>query len=249
MGGSDLASFNKHAQDYGKTLWEFSERFEKSYFSLIKAIRQLAYPKHPEVVHSERHGFPGFSSSTTPASIPIFVMRPLRGELEHVTQNIVSRLRNDGDKAGFWLDTSGWLDPDSVSTEDETGDFVLDDKGSALPRWRLTAQGNQRVAIFLHMHVCRYLAATGEKCAFLPQEVYTGKVYNPAEVQFDQFVEDEKERKLKQLFWADEKMGEASVGLQGGDVVPDDPLGVEELAAVEESAVKGKVELARDVAI
>lgn len=54
------------------------------------------------------------------------------------------------------------------------------------------------------MHVCRYLARDEEKCAFLPHEVYQGKVFNPVEANFDKFLEDEKERKLKKLFWGDE---------------------------------------------
>ena len=175
-------------------------RFEETYISLIKAIRTLAYPKHPAIIHSERFGYPGLVSSSTPAAIPIFIMRPLLGQLEHATQNAVNQLRADGDKAVFWLDTSGWLD----TTEDSSNlDLYLDEHVKP-PKWRLTEQGNQRVAIFLHMHVCRYLARDEEKCAFLPHEVYQGKVFNPVEANFDKFLEDEKERKLKKLFWGDE---------------------------------------------
>lgn len=126
-------------------------------------------------------------------------MRPLRGQLQHSTQNVVARLRADGDKAVFWLDTSGWLE---VAEDSSTSsrDFFLDDTTSP-PKWRLTEQGNQRAAIFLHMHVCRYLAGEEEKCAFLPQEVYQGKVYDPQEADFDRYLENEKEKKLKKLFW------------------------------------------------
>ena len=120
-------------------------------------------------------------------------MRPFRGQLEQATQNAVARIRADGDKSVFWLDTSGWLDP-------ADDDFYLDDTTSPA-RHRLTEQGNQRVAIFLHMHVCRYLASEEEKCAFLPHEVYQGKVFNEEEARFDKYIEDEKERKLKNLFW------------------------------------------------
>lgn len=135
-------------------------------------------------------------------------MRPLRGQLEQATQNVVVRLRTDGDKAVFWLDTSGWLDED-VSSDVE--DFFLDE--SVTPsKWRLTEQGNQRVAIFLHSHICRYLASDEEKCAFLPHEEYQGKVFNPAESDFANFLENEKERKLKKLFWDNE----ADEGLPSG---------------------------------
>ena len=200
IGNSDHASFTLHSAAYNKTLFDLSARFETTYVSLIKAIRNLAYPKHPTLVHSERLGYPGLVSSSTPAAIPIFIMRPLLGQLEHATQNVVNQLRADGDKAVFWLDTSGWLD----TKEDSSNlDLYLDEHVSP-PKWRLTDQGNQRVAIFLHMHVCRYLAREEDKCAFLPHEVYQGKVFDPVEAKFEKFLDDEKERKLTQLFWGEE---------------------------------------------
>ena len=201
MGAADDSSFNDQLSDYNKTLWELSEIFETTYVSLIKAIRGLAYPKHPSILHSERTGTPGMVPSMSPAAIPIFVMRPLRGQLEQATQNAVAKLRADGDKAVFWLDTSGWLD---TSIDDPEGpDFFYDDS-VARPKWRLTVQGNQRVAIFLHMHVCRYLASAEDECAFLPHEVYQGRVFDPEQKKFDKYVEDEKERKLKKIFWEKE---------------------------------------------
>ena len=194
-------SFRDHADEYNKTMWELNEKFENTYVSLIKGIRRLGYPRHPAILQSERLGSPGVIPYRAPASIPIFIMRPLRGQLEQATQNTVAKLRADGDKSVFWLDTSGWLDED-VRSED-SGDFFQDE--SIIPsRWRLTEQGNQRVAIFLHMHVCRYLAGAEDKCAFLPQEVYQGTVYDQEEAHLDRFMETEKEKKLKQLFWGDE---------------------------------------------
>ncbi|KAK4695020.1 hypothetical protein P7C71_g2657, partial [Lecanoromycetidae sp. Uapishka_2] len=201
IGSSDDASFHTYESDYNKTLWDLSEKFETTCISLVKAVRNLAYPKHPSIVQSERSGTPGIVPSTTPASIPVFVMRPLRGELEQATQNAVAKLREDGDKAVFWLDTTGWLDPDTENSE--IPDFFIDETVTPA-RWRLTEQGNQRVAIFLHMHVCRYLAGAEEKCAFLPHEIYQGKVFDPEEAKFDKYLEDEKERKLKTLFWENE---------------------------------------------
>ena len=199
MGSADETSFNSNASDHSIDRWQLSELFENTYVSLIKAIRGLAYPKHPAIVYSERTGSSNYPI-TAPASVPIFILRPLRGQVEHETQNVVSKLRADGDKAVFWLDTSGWLDVDNEGTE--VGDFFLDES-VAPKKWRLTEQGNQRVAIFLHMHVCRYLAEAEEKCAFLPHEVYQGKVFDPEEANFDRYVENEKERKLKKLFWED----------------------------------------------
>ncbi|KAL8704132.1 MAG: hypothetical protein Q9201_002716 [Fulgogasparrea decipioides] len=206
LGSSDKTSIDFHVSEYNKTAWDLSERFENTYVSLVKAIRTLAYPKHPATVQSERSNYAIYVPNTIPADIPIFVMRPLRGELEHATQNIVNRLRADGDKAVFWLDTSGWLDPDASvddASKQVNEDFYLDDR-SVPSKWRLTERGNQRTAIFLHMHVCRYLARKGEKCPFLPTEVYQGKMFDPAERDFERYVEGEKERKLKRLFWGEE---------------------------------------------
>ncbi|KAI4166864.1 MAG: hypothetical protein LQ343_007685 [Gyalolechia ehrenbergii] len=200
LGNSDKASFDLHASEYNQSAWDLAESFENSYISLIKAIRTLAYPKHPATIQSERLGYKIYVPNTVPASIPIFIMRPLRGELEHSTQNIVNHLRADGDKAVFWLDTSGWLDSNVPSDEKPNRDFYLDDQVEP-SKWRLTERGNQRVAIFLHMHVCRYLAREGEKCPFLPAEVYQGKVFDPSERDFERYVEGEKEKKLKRLFW------------------------------------------------
>ncbi|KAI9697411.1 MAG: hypothetical protein M1836_004689 [Candelina mexicana] len=194
VGASDHNSFESHISEYNQTVWNLSERFEDTYVSLIKAIRELAYPKHPAALDGDN----AYAPSTAPASIPIFVMRPLRGQLEHATQGVVNRLRADGDKSVFWLDTSEWLETDGTVSENQ--DFFLDESTSR-PQWRLTERGNQRVAIFLHTHVCRYLAAAGEKCAFLPPEVYQGKVFTPESANLDRYVEDEKERKLKKLFW------------------------------------------------
>ena len=201
VGASDAASFEIHASEYNKTAWELFERFENRYISLIKGIRSLAYPQHPSIVHRQRSGHPDFAAGLSPAFIPIFIMRPLRGQLEHITQNVVARLRAGGDKAVFWLDTSGWLEMDDEFSH--AGDFFFD-QDAIPPKWRLTEQGNQRVAIFLHSHVCRYLAAEEEKCAFLPHEEYQGKVYNPLDAGFARHLENEKERKLEKLFWNEE---------------------------------------------
>ncbi|KAK3167644.1 hypothetical protein OEA41_010771 [Lepraria neglecta] len=211
IGSSDDASFHAYETEYNKTLWDLSERFGTKYVSLIKAIRNLAYPKHSSIIQSERAGTTGIVPSTAPASIPIVVMRPLRGQLEQATQNAVTKLRADGDKAVFWLD------PDIEDSQ--IADFFLDETVTPA-KWRLIEQGNQRVAIFLHTHVCRYLAGAEEKCAFLPHEVYQGKGLDQEEARFDKYIEDEKERKLKKLFWENEggRHGGSACGLTWGEV-------------------------------
>ena len=142
-------------------------------------------------------------------------MRPLRGYLEHATQAVVDKLRADGDRSVFWLDTSGWLDMEAE--DEETGDFFLDET-SHPQKMRLTEQGNQRVAIFLHTHVCRYLAKEGDKCAFLPQEVYQGTSYDNDEASFDYYLDTQKEEGLQDLFWGG-KEGTDQDGNQIGEEI------------------------------
>jgi hypothetical protein len=182
IGSSDSQSFEVHGAEYNVSAWQLYERFEDAYISLVRGIRQLAYPDHPATRQAMRSGSSGLVPATVPATIPIFVMRPLRGELEHATQGAVRRLRQDGDQEVFWLDTSGWLDPDDMSSEDR--DFWYDET-TAPSKWRLTERGNQRVAVYLHMHVCRYLAEDGTKCPFLSPEVYQGNAFQPNLANFD----------------------------------------------------------------
>jgi len=190
-----MQSFESNLADYNKTARELRASFEDTYVSLVKAIRNLAYPVHPATVESQRLGLEAIADANSPANIPIFIMRPFRGELEHATQSTVNRLRDDGDKSVFWLDTSGWLDDNH--SESSQADFFLDAENNSY----LTERGNQKAAIYLHMHTCRYLAAEDENCAFLPPEVYQGNVYDPSQATFDQYIDNEKERQMKQIFW------------------------------------------------
>lgn len=169
-----------HSDLYNKTIWEFSIAFEDTFISLIKAIRTLAYP-----VRISRHG----DAATNPGPA-IFVMRPFRGQFEQATRSVVDRLRSEGDGRVFWLDTSGWLEEEDFFLDSKlpvtanhqylTGSASTEDVPSKL--WRLTERGNQRVAILLHFHVCRYLARDAERCVFLPPEVYEGRVIDSGSV-------------------------------------------------------------------
>lgn len=51
------------------------------------------------------------------------------------------------------------------------------------------------------MHVCRYLAQEPDKCAFLAPEAYQATAVDPVAMHFDEYMRDEKERRLKKLFW------------------------------------------------
>ncbi|TGO48731.1 hypothetical protein BCON_0231g00140 [Botryotinia convoluta] len=198
IGNADWESFRIYNEDYNMTTWELSVLFEETYVSLIKAIRTLAYPKYSgTMAEVSQYDYPQHRA----VDIPIFVMRPFRGQLEQATHSVVDRLQFEGDKSVFWLDTSGWLNTDiNFEGRSEDQDFFLDE-GSPRKEWRLTEKGNQRVAILLHMHVCRYLAQEADKCAFLAPEAYQGGNLDPVAMHFDEYMRDEKERRLKKLFW------------------------------------------------
>ncbi|KAH7336059.1 hypothetical protein BKA65DRAFT_458560 [Rhexocercosporidium sp. MPI-PUGE-AT-0058] len=199
IGSSDWDSFQTHTQEYNKTLWELSVIFEETYVTMIQAIRTLAYPKYSAATMDASRYI--YSAQNAAAGVPIFIMRPFRGQLEQATHAVVDRLRKDGDKSVFWLDTSGWLNTEvDFDGRAEDQDFFLDED-SATKQWRLTERGNQRVAILLHMHVCRYLAREVDRCAFLPPEIYLGTALDHDAIRLNEFLEDEKERKLKKLFW------------------------------------------------
>jgi hypothetical protein len=105
---------------------ELSMAFEDTYVSLIRAIRTLAYPKYSAPAINSPH--------SAAAELPIFVMRPFRGQLQQVTHSVVDRLRLEGDLAVFWLDTSGWLNTDiDFDGPAEDQDFFLDGIALSLP--------------------------------------------------------------------------------------------------------------------
>jgi len=125
IGNSDWDSFQIHSDRYNKTTWELSEAFEDTYVALVKAIRTLAYPKYgATTVDSSRYIY---SPTGAAAGLPIFIMRPFRGQLEQATHSVVERLRKEGDRTVFWLDTSGWLNTEvDFDGKAEEQDFFLD---------------------------------------------------------------------------------------------------------------------------
>jgi hypothetical protein len=219
LGSTDYASFTTTPSLYPNTTttWDLITRFEDAYVSLVKSIRALAYPTHPAMLRAAAAHFA--TTEYAPSNIPIFVMRPLLGELEHATQGAVKRLREDGDKGVYWLDTSGWLevptpsDAENPTPDDDTKDFYLDTSPSnpstpsviTKPKYRLTQRGNLRTSIFLHTHLCRFLTSdeARDKCAFFEPEDYVGRVFKSKQSQFDKFVDDDKERRLRKLFWGE----------------------------------------------
>lgn len=130
IGSSDWDSFQTHTEEYNKTLWELSVGFEETYVTMIQAIRALAYPKYSAATMDASRYI--YSAQNTAAGVSIFIMRPFRGQLEQATHAVVDRLRKDGDKSVFWLDTSGWLNTEvDFDGRSEDQDFFLD--GKSLP--------------------------------------------------------------------------------------------------------------------
>lgn len=199
---------SNYGAQYERSFMDLYGDFENNLISLIKAIRAIAYPTHPATIEMLRLGVESFAEDNAPATIPIFVMRPFRGELEHASQNVVRRLREEGDRSVFWIDTSGWLDFEGFETTqpDVVEEEVVNSAGVAESptKYHLTEQGNQKVAIYLQMHVCRYLATNDENCPFLPPEVYQGSVFDPSVATFERYIENEKERQMREIFWTDE---------------------------------------------
>lgn len=127
-------------------------------------------------------------------------MRPLRGQLEHATLSVVERLRLEGGSSIFWLDTSGGLDTD-VDLEGRAAEQDFDmDENRPSKEWPLTERGNQRIAILLHMHLCRQIPRSrfGDVC-LRPTNIYHGKAFDPGARYSDDVVVDGKDGNLKML--------------------------------------------------
>ena len=173
---------------------DLRREFEDTYVKFVQSIRRAAYPLHPAAVHDYSSNADGFVYNSAPATIPIFVISPFTGEMHHSTQKIVGKLQSEGDKAVFWLDTSGWF---------SSADFDIDLHRSVSEEGRppLSTHGNLKAAVFLHAHLCHYLAQDQAKCPFLKHEAYTGKVFVPKDAELDKWIEESKVEKLKALFW------------------------------------------------
>ena len=192
-------SFRKHTNGYGKTVQELRRQFQDSYVKFIQAIRRAAYPLHPAALHDYSSNADGFVYNSAPATIPIFVVSPFAGELRLSTWKVVERLQAEGDKAVFWLDTSGWFCSADFETEVDRG--IPNEK-----RPRLNTQGNRKAAVFLYAHLCHYMAQDHVQCPFLKHEAYSGKVFVPKDVELEHFMEDSKVRKLKALFMPENRV-------------------------------------------
>lgn len=197
LGSSDEASFQKHDSEYEETIHDLQRKFEDAYVKFVQTIRRAAYPLHPAALHEYSSNADGFVYNSAPATIPIFVVTPFHGEISHSTQKVVERLQSEGDNAVFWVDTSGWFSSADFDTD-------VDDPMSDRRGLRLNAQGNRKAAVYLHGHLCHYVAEDQSQCPFLRHEAYTGKVYVPRDAELDKLIEESKIKKLKALFWTED---------------------------------------------
>lgn len=198
LGNSDAVSFGKYQKEYEKTVQELQREFEEVYIKFVRAIRRVAYPLHPAAFQDYSSNADGYVYNSAPATIPIFVVVPFTGAMQFSTQKVVEKLQSEGDKAVYWLDTSGWF-----SAEDFESDPDSDSTGEK--RLLLTSQGNRKAAAFLHAHLCHYLADDPTQCPFQKHEAYTGRVYVPRDAELEKLMEESKVRKLKGIVWPENR--------------------------------------------
>ena len=190
LGSSDGASFALHAASYGEPIFDLHARFERDYVAFVAALRKSALGT----------GAVTSDPMWSPALVPIFIMRPLTGALEHASQNVVQRLRAAGDPRVFWIDTTGWVAPPPATIDYSAQNGTDQLTGEAVQVWTLNAQGNARVALFLHEHVCRFLAEDPSRCNFLPPDEYAGAGYAEKEQRVQRMFERERAEKLRERF-------------------------------------------------
>jgi hypothetical protein len=179
--------------EYEKSMQDLLRRFEDAYVKFVQAVRRAAYPLHPAALHDYSSNADGFVYNSAPATIPIFVVSPFTGEVRRATQKVVEKLHSEGDKAVYWLDTSGWFSPSDFDAE-------VGRPGPGRRSVRLNSQGNRRAAVFLQAHLCHYLAQDQTQCPFLMHEAYTGKVFVPKNAELEKYMEESKVEMLKALF-------------------------------------------------
>lgn len=190
----------------GTSRGDTSDRFLKAYIKFIKSVRRIQYHA-PRQTTPNQHPFTnGYAYNSAPPTVPIFILRPFTGNMEHESQLVVQRLHKEGDRAVIWVDTTGWLDVPQHGWNTGNEDFEPrkdpdnDDGEDQRTDWQLTTSAHRKVASFLQLHLCLYLALDIAPCPFLRHDTYVGKVYLPQSAMFEMGLEDSKRRKLKQKF-------------------------------------------------
>ncbi len=157
--------------------------------------------------------------NSAPSTLPIFLVAPFSASRRFVTkkikldevisaalQQVVSTLQADGDKATFWIDTTGWLCHKT--------DFIPPDSETPVPEQpkmqrMLTPLANYKVSCLLADHICPYIYdgskidgfnGMDKQCQFRRYDNYLGNVYLPQNVEFDRAVLERKIARIKERF-------------------------------------------------
>lgn len=192
----------------GTSRGDISDRFVKAYVKFVKSVRRIQY-------HTPRHSIPnqhpfftnGYAYNSAPPTIPVFILRPFTGDMEHESQLVVQRLHKEGDRSVIWVDTTGWLDVPQHGRNTDNEDFEPrkdpdnDDGEDQRTDLQLTIRAHRKVASFLQVHLCLYLALDITLCPFLRHDAFVGNVYLPQSAMFEMGLENSKRRKLERKFW------------------------------------------------
>lgn len=229
LGLVDFVSFFSEPKNRNKrALDKFSNDFVDACIGFIRTIRATAYPfdstSRPgggEVMDLQDDG--SYIYNSAPSTLPIFLITPFSAtryfvtrklKLDRVISNALSQvsmtLQAHGGKSTFWVDTSGWLDPND--------DFEGSHYNSSPEASVMTDFGNFKVASLLADHLCPYIVenkngpgdlisisqrlATGDNgsCPFDRYDNYLGNVYLPKDVEFDRAMLERKIEMVKERF-------------------------------------------------
>ena len=224
------------------TLERLKLDFITSLVRLILTIRRVAYPHmasqtkgHRDNDHSHSQSFgDSYSYVSAPSTLPIFLIAPFSSVLTQIPlaepltlhsvvseclSATVSMLRTQGDISTVWIDTTGWVDakhdfvsPGSQEKEFRTGSDVH--KKTASDRAFMTPQAGQRVASWLHVHLCPYLEESTDAepnqlrpddppCEVHRYDRYVGSVFLPEQIQMERKLLQRKTALLKLTFGLD----------------------------------------------
>ena len=134
-------------------------------------------------------------------------MRPLAGETEHESQQVVDMMCQSRISLCHLHCISGWVtapsDSSGVGNEDFSILSAIDQTAGFLDdmRLELTPVGNAKVANALAGYLCAHLNRS-ESCSLLRHDRYVGEVSLPDEDQLGRTLESSKRKKLDQMLLA-----------------------------------------------
>lgn len=210
---ADEENHNKHAVD------KFTNEFVNACVRFVRTIRKTAYPSGstsgPWMSSAASQEDGTYIYNSAPSTLPIFLMAPFSASCHFISKRmtfdrlisdalsqVASTLQADGDKSTFWIDTTGWLNPNDFLTKDTNSSTSQPPQSSPLTR-----VGNDKVARLLAAHICPYVndrkepeAGATENCPFDRYDHYLGNVYLPQDVEFDRAMLERKIATIKERF-------------------------------------------------